>query len=321
MCPDSCVTLVPGSYLEAPAVALPARNANDWLKPTQRCLTLDARHGDFGHGLRKREQMRDTAIHRLAGKVIIVTGGTQGLGEGIARHLADLGAAGLVICGRNEKRGQAVAADLTAAGSRAVFVQGDLEQVEDCRRVVSRCDEEFGRLDGLVNAAANTNRGTLDSTTVEFWDKIMATNVRAPFILVQEAARVMKREKRGGSIVNILSMVSYGGQTHLMPYSVSKGALATLTKNAAIWLRRDRIRVNGLNIGWTATPAEHVIQTGEGQPENWLELADAKMPFGRISRPKDVAGITGYLLSDAAEVMTGSLVDFDQYVMGHLPGW
>ena len=265
--------------------------------------------------------MADTARHRLDGKVIIITGGTQGLGEGIARHLADLGAAGLVVCGRNEKRGQAVAADLAKAGSRAVFVPGDLERVEDCRRIIPRCDEEFGRLDGLVNAAANTNRGTLDNTSVEFWDKIMATNVRAPFILIQEAARVMKREKRGGSIVNILSMVSYCGQTHLMPYSVSKGALATLTKNAAVGLRPDRIRVNGLNIGWTATPAEDVIQRGEGQPENWLELADAKMPLGRLSRPSDIAGITGYLLSDAAEIMTGSLVDFDQYVMGHLPGW
>lgn len=265
--------------------------------------------------------MEKVAAQRVDGKVFVVTGGTQGIGEAVARYLASHGAAGLVICGRNEKRGQSVAADLTAAGAKAVFVQGELERVEDCRLIVPRCDEEFGQLDGLVNAAANTNRGGLENTTVDFWDKVMATNLRAPFLLIQEASRVMKREGRGGSIVNILSMLSHGGPPKLTTYSTSKGGLATLTKSAAIALRPDRIRVNGLNIGWTATPNEDVIQRGEGQPENWLELADAKVPFGRIARPKDVAGVTGFLLSDAAEMVTGSLIDFDQHVMGDYPDW
>ena len=253
---------------------------------------------------------------RLDGKVIIVTGGTQGLGGEIASRSADLGAAGLVVCGRNVERGEAAAQRLTRDGCRAVFVAGELNQVEDCQRIVSRCDEEFGRVDGLVNSAANTERGSLTDCSPEHWDKILAINLRAPFLLMQGAVKLMKRGRHGGSIVNISSMSGHGGQPNLTPYSVSKGGLDTLTKNSAHALNRDRIRVNGLNIGWMATPSEHAVQLLEGQPENWLEGADAKQPFGRILRPSDVASMAVYLLSDASEMMTGALVDFDQHVMG-----
>lgn len=250
-------------------------------------------------------------------KVIVVTGGTQGLGEGIARHLAENGAEGLVICGRNQERGNQVAADLAKLGCQAVYVPCDLEVEADCRNVIHACDAKFGRIDGLVNAAGITTRGTLDDTSVELWDQIFAVNARAPFILMQEAVRVMKREGKGGSIVNILSMSAHGGQPFITAYCASKGALATLTKNAAHALRFDHIRVNGLNIGWTATTNEHATQIAMGKPENWLELAEPNLPFKRLLRPDDVAGITSYLLSDAAEMMTGSLIDFDQHVIGN----
>ncbi|MBI5929726.1 MAG: SDR family oxidoreductase [Chloroflexi bacterium] len=250
-------------------------------------------------------------------KVIVVTGGTQGLGEGIARHLAGLEVEGLVICGRNQERGQQVAAELEQAGCKAIYVPTDLEKEADCRRVIQVCDEQFGRVDGLVNAAGVTTRGTLEDTSVELWDQIFAVNTRAPFILMQEAVRVMKREGHGGSIVNILSMSAHGGQPFITAYCASKGALATLTKNAAHALRFDHIRVNGLNIGWTYTTNEHAVQMAMGKPENWLEQAEAKVPFKRILRPRDVAGITAYLLSDESEMMTGSLIDFDQHVIGN----
>ena len=253
---------------------------------------------------------------RLDGKVIIVTGGTQGLGEEIARQSADLGAAGIVISGRNADRGAAVARGLSSNGCQSIFVKAELAVVEACRGIVRRCDEEFGRVDGLVNAAACTERGTVEDTSPEHWDKIMAINVRAPFLLIQESARLMKRAAKGGSIVNILSVCAHGGQPKLTPYSVSKGALATLTKNAGHSLMPDRIRVNGINVGWMATPNEHVVQKSEGQPDNWLEIAEANMPYGRILRPNDIAGLVTYLLSDAAEMMNGALIDYDQHVMG-----
>lgn len=254
---------------------------------------------------------------RLTGKVVIITGGTQGLGEGIARYLADLGAAGLVICGRSEDRGQMVAMALAGGGCQSLYVQADLANEADCRRVVQVCDEQFGRVDGLVNAAGLTARGTLEDTSVALWDEMFAVNTRAPFILMQESVRVMKREGQGGSIVNILSMSSHGGQPYITAYCASKGALATLTKNAAHALRFDRIRVNGLNIGWTYTTNEDKVQKAMGKPDNWLEEVEAGMPFKRLLRPRDVAGLTAYLLSDEAQMMTGSLIDFDQYVIGN----
>jgi len=260
--------------------------------------------------------MNASTNNKFSDKIVIVTGSTQGLGEGIARYLAGQGAAGLVICGRNQERGEKVAADLIGAGAPTLYVPADFVHEAECRRVVQACDERFGRVDGLVNAAGVTNRGALEDTTAELWDFIFAVNSRAPFILIQEAARVMKREKRGGSIVNILTMSSYGGQPFIMAYSASKGALATLTKNVAHSLRSDRVRVNGVNIGWTATAAEHDIQLAGGQPENGLEAADLQQPFGRILRPLDVAKLTAYLLSDDAQMMTGALIDFDQNVMG-----
>jgi NAD(P)-dependent dehydrogenase (short-subunit alcohol dehydrogenase family) len=260
--------------------------------------------------------MTTNSDKKLAEKVIIVTGGTQGLGKGIALHLAQSGAMGLVICGRNQQNGEKVAAALAEIGAAGLYVRADLPNEADCRQVVWACDEKFGRVDGLVNAAGVTTRGTLDDTSVELWDYIFAVNARAPFILMQEAVRVMKREGRGGSIVNILSMSSYGGQPFITAYCASKGALATLTKNAANALRFDRIRVNGLNIGWTATDAEHEVQLAMGNPENWLDLAEPKQPFKRLIRPLDVAKITAYLLSDDSEMMTGAIVDFDQNVMG-----
>jgi len=126
----------------------------------------------------------------------------------------------------------------------------------------------------------------------------------------------MRRQEEGGSIVNIISMSSYGGQPYLSAYASSKGALVTLTKNTAHALRQDRIRVNGINVGWMDTPNEHIVQRVMGKPANWLKKAEAAQPFGRLVKPLDVAYLTAFLLSDQAEMMTGAIIDFDQNVMG-----
>ena len=253
----------------------------------------------------------------LSGKCFIVTGGTQGLGATTARFLASRGAEAITICGRSEANGARVAAELQEVGTQALFVTADLCDPDACAQVVQAHDRKFGRVDGLVNAAASTARGTVTGTTVDEWDFMMNLNVRAPFLLMRDTVDLMLRDDIEGSIVNIGSVSGHGGQDFLTAYCTSKGALMTLTKNAAHSLRNKRIRVNCLNIGWMATDGEHSIQTEfHGAPEDWLAAADARQPFGRILRPDDVAKLTAYLLSDDSALLTGSCIDYDQIVVG-----
>jgi NAD(P)-dependent dehydrogenase (short-subunit alcohol dehydrogenase family) len=253
----------------------------------------------------------------LNGKIAIVTGGSQGLGEAIARLFGERGAAGLVICGRNAKGGERVATEISAAGCSTVFVQADLANVADCRKVVAKADERFGRVDALVNAAGLSDRGDIFDTTEERFNEIFAVNVRAPFFLIQESVRIMRRDKIAGSIVNIQSMSAHGGQPFITAYCTSKGALATLTKNVAHSLLKFRIRVNGLNIGWMSTPGEdRIMKTYHDAKDGWLEAAVKSKPFGRLLDPKEVARACAYLCSDESGLMTGSNIDFDQNVVG-----
>jgi len=252
----------------------------------------------------------------LAGRTILVTGGTQGIGEGCALAAAEAGAAGVCITGRNADRGAAVVEKLRALGARAHFVAADLADAEATAAIVDQAEAALGLVDGLVNAAGLTDRGTILDTSAELWDRLFAVNARAPFLLTQAMARRLKEAGRPGAVVNVITMSSHGGQPFLTGYSASKGALATLTKNTALGLRPLRIRVNGINLGWADTPGEHVIQQRDGNPADWLRRAEPNQPFGRLIRPSDVAGLATYLLSDASEMMTGSLIDFDQNVMG-----
>ena len=263
-----------------------------------------------------------SASATLHHKVAVVTGGTQGLGAAIAQLLAQRGAAGVVICGRQVDKGSAQAQQITqASGVRVVFVQADLEKVDDCRKVIATADAEFGRVDVLVNAAAITDRGTLLDTDPALFDRMMAINVRAPFFLMQEAVRLMRRDQIAGSIVNIGSMSALAGQPFIAAYCTSKGALATLTRNSAYALLRNRIRVNGLNIGWMASEGEDRIQREfHHSAPDWLEQAAAKQPFGRLVDPHEVARAVAFLCSDESGLMTGSVIEYDQSVWGGYHG-
>jgi NAD(P)-dependent dehydrogenase (short-subunit alcohol dehydrogenase family) len=253
----------------------------------------------------------------MARKIAVVTGGTQGLGEAIAHLFAERGAEGLVICGRNRANGERVKSALEKKGARAVYVEADLARVEDCRAVIASADKAFGRLDALVNAAAITDRGTILDTSPELFDRMFAINVRAPFFLMQDAAKLMRREKTKGAIVNVISMSGHGGQSFITAYCASKGALITLSKNVAFSVMRDGIRVNGLCIGWMDTPGEdRIMKTYHGAKDGWLKEAEAKLPFGRLIKPEEVARAVAYLASEESGLMTGSIIDFDQQVLG-----
>jgi len=257
-------------------------------------------------------------MNRLDGKYAVVTGGTQGLGAAIACEFAEAGAAGLVTCGRSTEKGVAVAESITKETGCAVhFVTADLGNVEDCRKVVAKADEVFGKLDVLVNAAAITDRGNILDTSPALFDTMFAVNVRGPFFLMQEAAKLMIREGTEGAMVNIGSISALTGQPFISAYCASKGALATLTRNTAFALLRNRIRVNQLNIGWMSSEGEDRIQREyHGADENWLEEASAGLPFGRLVTPEEVARSVTFLASEDSGLMTGSVINFDQSVWG-----
>lgn len=254
---------------------------------------------------------------RLDGKVVLVTGATQGIGRATAETLARSGAAGLLVTGREKKRGDAVAAGLSQLGTPAVFVAADLSDPDAPALLAQACINRFGRIDALVNAAGLTDRASFLDASLDDWASLFAVNARAPFFLMQAAIADMKKRGQGGSIVNILSINAHCGSPELAVYSATKGALATLTKNAANAHRFDRIRVNGINVGWTDTPAERVMQAETlGNGPGWLDAANAAQPFGRLLIPDDIANLAVFLLSDAAGPMTGAVIDQEQSVIG-----
>ncbi len=257
-------------------------------------------------------------MNRLNDKIAIVTGGTQGLGKAIAQRFAESGVTGLVTCGRRASLGMEVALEITGqTGILAKFIKGDLGCVEDCRNIVKFAEQEFGRVDILVNAAAITDRGNLLDTSPELFDQMFAVNVRGPFFLMQETVKLMIRLGIKGAIVNIGSMSAHAGQPFIIAYCSSKGALATLTRNAAYSLLHNQIRVNQLNIGWMSSDGEDVIQRKyHGADDSWLEEASKKLPVGRLIDPKEVARAVSFMVSDDAGLMTGSVINFDQSIWG-----
>ena len=227
-------------------------------------------------------------MSKINGKVAIVTGGTQGLGAAIARHFANVGTKGLVICVRNKKNGEHVAQSITnETGIKVIFVKTDLARIDQVQKIVPLTKEIFGTVDILVNAAGLTDRGNLLNTSVALYDRIFAVNTRAPFFLMQDVVKLMIQNKVQGTIVNIGSASAHAGQPFIAPYCASKGALATLTRNSGFALMRNKIRVNQLNIGWMASEGEDRIQREyHGADKNWLEKAAKKQPFGRLIDPK-----------------------------------
>ncbi|HET6158690.1 MAG TPA: SDR family oxidoreductase [Dongiaceae bacterium] len=247
----------------------------------------------------------------------IITGGAQGIGFAIARQLVAEGCRSIVLAGRTPEKGARAVEQLESLGADALFVQADVSKVEDCKRIVATASDRFGTINGLVNAAATSARGSLVETTPELYDQIFNTNVRGPFFLMQEVVRRLLETGTPGSIVNILSMSAHAGQSFLSAYSSSKGALATMTKNVATSYRAKRIRCNAILPGWMDTPAEDEIQRKfHGASADWLQKAEASTPMGQLVKPDQLAILATYMLSPHSGVMTGSLVDYDQNVAG-----
>jgi len=250
-------------------------------------------------------------------KIVIVTGSTQGSGAETAKLLATRGAKGITICGRNEEKGNNVKKEIEKIGTECIYIKADLENLEDCRKIVSETDKTFGTVNSLINSAAFTERGTILSTTPENYEKMFNINTRAPFFLMQDTIKIMIRDKVKGTIAHVLSIAAYSGMPFLTAYSSSKAALGIMIKNVANSVSGYQIRVNGLNLGWTDTPAEDMIQKKfHKAADDWLEKVEEKVPFKRLNKPIDVARMLAFMCSEESGLMTGSLVDFDQTVVG-----
>ena len=255
----------------------------------------------------------------LADRVLLVSGGTMGVGAATAIAAAQAGASAVAITGRRPDKAEQTLARIRDVGAEALFLQADVADVHAAMGTVEETIRAYGRIDCLVNAAAVVDRGTLLETTPEFFDWHVAVNLRAPFFTMQAAVQDMLGRQSPGSIVNILSTSMHVGQTILAAYVASKGGLAHVTKNAAHAHRFDRIRINGLNIGWTITEGEDAIQRrAHDATDGWYEKAAAGMPMGKLGQPDEIADFIVFLLSERSGVVTGSIIDWDQNVIGAL---
>lgn len=248
----------------------------------------------------------------LGRQAVIVTGAASGIGAAIARALSAEGVGGLMLTDRDADGLERIAGELPC---EVGTVLADLAEADGPSAVAAAAVEQFGRIDGLVNAAGLTTRGSFVTGTIAVWDQLFAVNARAGFLLMQAAIGDMLRRGAGGSIVNILSMNAHCGTPELAIYAGSKGAMVTLTKNAANAHMADRIRVNGINLGWVATETEDRIQTALLGPD-WEAKVAAAEPLGRLVTAEECARLAVFLLSDASVPMSGTIIDFEQRVAG-----
>ena len=250
----------------------------------------------------------------LSDKVIVVTGAASGIGLSVARALVAEGVGGLQLTDRD-----AVGMEQAAAGlaGEVAFVIADLTDPAAPAAIAAAAKARFGRIDGLVNAAGLTTRASVVTGSPEVWDQLFAVNARAAFFLMQAAIADMVGRRAAGSIINILSMNALCGIPELAIYSGTKGAMLTLTKNAARAHMADRIRVNGINLGWVATASEdHMQAVTLGRGAGWLAEDSATMPLGRLVTAEECAKLAVFLLGDASNPMSGAIVDFEQKVAG-----
>ena len=252
---------------------------------------------------------------RLKDKVILVTGSTTGIGEAIAKRVLVEGGR-VMFHGRNAKRGGELAKE---GQERASFVEADLADPAAAPMVIEATVKAFGRLDGLVNNAASTARSDLAHTDAAFFDRMMATNVRAPLLLIRAAYSHLKKSE--GCVLNIGSINAYSGESNLVAYSISKGALMTLSRNLADALCYEKIRVNHFNVGWVLTPNEIKTKIADGLPTDWYSHIEPQYaPSGRIMPPEKIAEAAVYWLSDESRPISGSVVELEQYpIIGRNP--
>ncbi len=247
--------------------------------------------------------------NQLAGKVAIMTGGASGIGRATALLFAREGAA-VVITDVNQASGEAVAAEVTNAGGRAGFEAGDVTRAADCQRVVERAVRDFGGIHVLFNNAGIIRRASVVELSEADWDRVMAVNVKAIFLMSRLAIPIMEKTG-GGSIINMASGWGLAGGPRAAVYCASKGAVVLLTKAMAIDHGPQKIRVNCICPGDTDTAMlrNEAHQLGEADDRFLAEAT--RRPLGRVGKPEEIAQAALYLASDAASFVTGTALVVD----------
>lgn len=249
---------------------------------------------------------------RLQNKVIIITGACTGIGKCIAEKCVSEGAK-VLINGLEKEEGQKLIQKL--GDENAILVIGDITQSKTPSLLVKSAIDKFGQLDAIVNNAAFIAQSDIQNTTVAFFEQMLAVNTIAPFALAQAAVSELSKTK--GNILNIGSINAWGGEPHLMAYSVSKGALMTLTRNLGDSLFRQKgIRVNQINPGWVLTEKEKQNKKEQGMKENWYEdISDFFAPSGRIFKPEEIAAMAVFIMSDECGPVSSQVFDMEQFPM------
>lgn len=252
---------------------------------------------------------------RLKDKVIIVTGGTSGIGRAISERCIAEGAR-VLVHGLDRAEGEALVAKLGAAAALHI---DDLADPAAPSRIVAAVVAAFGKVTGLVNNAAIVPRETLHTITPEKFERTMAINVRAPLFLIQAAFPQLKAHH--GSVLNIGSINAFSGEATFIDYSVSKGALQTLSRNLANAHGTDRVRFTHFNVGWVLTAREQAAQVAQGLPPDWAQkLPPLYAPSGRLIQPEEIAAAAVYWLGDESGPITGTVLELEQFcVYGRNP--
>lgn len=247
---------------------------------------------------------------RLKDKVVIVTGSTTGIGKAIAIKCVEEGAR-VVIHGLEQDLGEKVYSSLGTKNS-ALHIE-DITSDGAPQRLVDRALNTFGKLDAVVNNAAWVTSSNIHTTDLLFLRKVLEVNTIAPFALIQAALPHLVKSR--GCVLNIGSVNAYSGEPNLLAYSISKGALMTMTRNLGDMLfREEGVRINQLNPGWVLTETETIRKREHGLAEDWYkDLPKEYAPSGRIFMPSEIAAASIYWLADESGPVSGQVVDIEQH--------
>ena len=247
---------------------------------------------------------------RLQNKVIIITGSCTGIGKAIAIRCVAEGAC-VIIHGLEEEMGEAVVSEL--GERKASLLVEDITNEGAPQRLVDMALTIFGRLDAIVNNAATVVSSNIHTTDLPFLRKVMEVNTVAPFALIKAALPHLTAAR--GSVLNIGSVNAWSGEPNLLAYSVSKGALMTMTRNLGDTLHRENgVRVNQINPGWVLTETEVQRKREHGLADDWYKaLPKVYAPAGRILRPEEIAAAAVYWLADESGPISGQVVDLEQH--------